>query len=127
MIRQIISLEMILFALALLGLWFARTDWEQIKRFPGRKSKPKGKRRTLKPKSPEDCPLCQAEVHLKPPPEAKEVVPWSERKSGAGWPKTVSSEGVGCPNEDCDYCGITDETIHALVSQPALDGFQRLP
>ena len=41
--------------------------------------------------------------------------PWSEVKSRRGAPKRVNTEGFACPNQQCQYFGITDAHIHALV------------
>jgi len=43
------------------------------------------------------------------------VRPWREVKSSRGRPKRRVTAGYACDNEQCEYCGITDATIHALV------------
>lgn len=72
--------------------------------------------RNLKPKSPKDCPLCNKHICFLPHRSKPEVVPWSERKSRRGRPKTVDSSGHACLNLKCDYFAIADPAIHALVS-----------
>jgi hypothetical protein len=47
----------------------------------------------------------------------KDVTPWAERKSRAGRPKTVDTTGYACLNRRCEYYGITDPEVHALVSE----------
>jgi len=44
-----------------------------------------------------------------------DVIPYPLRKSRRGRKKQYSTAGFACPHLDCDYCGITDENIHALV------------
>ena len=41
--------------------------------------------------------------------------PWREVKSRRGRKKEVDTEGYACPTETCDYAGITDSEVHALV------------
>jgi hypothetical protein len=48
-------------------------------------------------------------------PRQAGVLPWSERKSPRGKPKTICTAGHACPNRDCDYYGNTDSTFHAVV------------
>jgi hypothetical protein len=70
--------------------------------------------RLLKPRTPLDCPLCRlcsSDVRHASAP----VRPWSEVKSQRGAPKQVKTDGYACPNRQCQYFGITDAHIHALV------------
>jgi len=76
-----------------------------------------GLRRLLKPRSPDDCPASRL---ASPPssvggPVSVPVRPWSEVKSQRGAPKRVKTEGFACPNQQCEYFGITESHIHALV------------
>jgi hypothetical protein len=71
--------------------------------------------RSRKPKSPRDCACCQTGVTLVPLPGPNSVAPWSQRKSNGGRKKRVDTSGYACPHPDCDYFGITDPNIHALV------------
>ena len=66
--------------------------------------------RLLKPRSPDDCPACR----LASTPSSA-VGPWSEVKSRRGAPKRIDTEGFACPNPQCQYSGITDAHVHALV------------
>jgi len=71
--------------------------------------------RKWQPRSPDDCPSCQSGVSLailKPNPD---VIPYFQRKSTRGRQKRISTKGHACPNPKCDYFGITDQRIHALV------------
>jgi hypothetical protein len=71
--------------------------------------------RPWKAKTPKDCPACKAGVQVAIRPIKRDVKPWSARKSSRGRKKTVKTHGHACPYPDCDYFGITDETVHALV------------
>lgn len=44
-----------------------------------------------------------------------DILPYPLRKSRRGRKKQYSTAGFACPHLDCDYCGITDENIHALI------------
>ena len=94
-------------------------------------SSPKRKApRPLKPRTPNDCPVC-GRAHSTPlvgNVRKPGAVPWRERKSTRGRPKTLCTAGYACPNPDCDYHGNTDSTFHALVGhgQRGADGIQWL-
>jgi IS1 family transposase len=45
----------------------------------------------------------------------REVVPWGEIKNKRGRKKRISTEGFACTNPLCDYFGMRDESVHALV------------
>ena len=95
------------------------------------RSAPKRKTpRPLKPRTPNDCPVC-GRPHPTPlwgNVRKPGVLPWSERKSPRGKPKTICTAGYACPNPDCDYHGNTDSTFHALVGdgKHGADSIQRL-
>lgn len=94
-----------------------------LDRLPLRPSSPKGvaKRsslpRLLKPRTPDDCPVCR----LGSPPAlgggtvSAPVRPWREVKSRRGAPKHIDTQGYACPNSQCRYFGNTDAHFHALV------------
>ncbi len=67
------------------------------------------------PKSPHDCPYCQAGVKLQVARVNQDVRPWREQKSRRGAKKYIRTQGLACQNPDCSYCGVTDEQLHALV------------
>lgn len=72
--------------------------------------------RGLRLRSEADCPDCQSGPNQTGSAgQAKTVRPWREVKSRRGAPKRVKTEGWACPNRECEYYGITDETVHALV------------
>jgi hypothetical protein len=84
--------------------------------------------RPLKPRTPEDCPVCR-----RPHPSPlcgyvrKEgVKPWCARKSRRGKPKRVCTAGHACPNPACAYAGNTDPACHALVGNGLRHGIQQV-
>ena len=86
--------------------------------------------RPLKPRTPQDCPAC-GRPH--PAPligniRKPGVLPWPERKSTRGKPKTLCTAGYACPRPECDYFGNTDSTFHAVVGdgKRGADGIQGL-
>jgi hypothetical protein len=93
----------------------ARKLWQRVKdQMP----------RQWQPKSPEDCPLCQAEVEVIAVPSQPEVVPYSIQKSLRGRRKTITTQGFACPYETCRYFGVQDEPVHALVGYGRLGANQ---
>lgn len=86
--------------------------------------------RPLKPRTPNDCPVC-GRPHPTPligNNRKPGILPWPERKSARGRPKTICTAGYACPQPTCDYFGNTDCTYHALVGdgQRGADGIQWL-
>ena len=73
--------------------------------------------RLLKPRSPDDCPICRLASTLSSGggPATAPVRPWREVKSRRGAPKRVNTEGFACPNPQCAYFRDTDAQNHALV------------
>ena len=83
--------------------------------------------RPLKPRSPQDCPVCW---HPHPKPlwdhaHKAGVEPWPQRKSSRGKHKRICTAGHACPNPECDYWGNTDPTFHALVGNGRRNGVQQ--
>jgi len=83
-----------------------RKLWEKVKA---------GRPRHWRPKSPRDCPACQEGVSLVVHRVGEAVVPWSQVRSPRGRKKRVETAEYACPDPDCDYFGITDPEVHALV------------
>lgn len=52
--------------------------------------------------------------------------PWREIKSRRGAPKRVKTEGFACPNRVCQYYGISDAQIHAIVSDGCYGKAERI-
>jgi len=73
------------------------------------------KPRVMKPKSERDCPVCVKEKGACKSPQLGMPEPWRLRKGRGGPKKRYSTGGYFCPNPDCEYYRITDESIHALV------------
>jgi hypothetical protein len=107
-----LSFALLLCILWLIGRW-ARRCHAQL----DRASAPAIHHRLLKPRPPDDCPVCRrqharpAAASAAPPP----VRPWRELKSRRGAPKRIPTGGFACPNHACRYHGITDAQVHALV------------
>ena len=76
--------------------------------------KPSPKPLVYKPKSEKDCPCCQA-THSQQTVTHQAPVPWSQVKGKGGRKKTIATERYFCSNPACDYFGITDQHIHAIV------------
>lgn len=69
----------------------------------------------LRPKSERDCGFCQADKRKRKSGEREKPVAWAIRK-GKGEPKKkIATGGYFCPNQACEYYGIREEGIHALV------------
>ncbi len=72
--------------------------------------------RHWRPKSPDDCSLCQEEAHIEPPVEPlAQPEPYSIHKSLRGRKKQLDTNGLACPNEACVYFGETDASQHACA------------
>jgi len=106
------QLLLILFAVLLLRvswrLYFPRLRrrWRSAKaRLP----------RRWKPRSPKDCPHCCQGLSLESRPVERKVEPYARRKSTRGRKKEICTAGYACLNPQCDYFGITDDQVHALV------------
>jgi len=100
------------------GLWFWmvwRPWWQGQRARAAEQGEPK--ERHIHPRSPKDCPQCAAQHgQCSEPEKPREVEAWGKRKSRRGRPKRVESDGYCCTNEACAYYGITDSSLHALVS-----------
>ena len=69
----------------------------------------------LKPKSERDCPVCQGGKGKTITAQTAKPEAWCLRKGCGGRKKQISTAGYFCPNPDCEYFGISDERVHALV------------
>ena len=106
------SLLVLLLTLLWLGLWVALVQFDH--RPAPLKSAPRGPR-SLRPRTPDDCPQCRDAKMAPPAATVRSVVPYAQRKSRRGRKKTLDTHGQACPNPDCDYHRITDSAVHALV------------
>lgn len=77
--------------------------------------------RRWKAKSPHDCADCRAGIGVVSLPDQQGVELWSARKSKRGRKKRVETDGFACPRVGCDYFGIVDAAIHALVGYGFID------
>jgi transposase-like protein len=75
--------------------------------------------------SPHDYALCCGHVTPSSVIKHRDVVPYSQTKSPRGHKKLVATRGFAFPNSNCAYCGITDDTIHALVGYGRHNRIQR--
>ena len=116
MFPHLSNAEFFIFILTLWCLCSFITTWRELAQWQMEKPKKKGKRRRLKPQSPDDCDLCRLGLHEPPKPGPPQVTPWSEIKNTSGRKKRSNSEGKACPRRCCPYYGITDSRVHALVS-----------
>jgi hypothetical protein len=109
-------LECILFIFLCLAIYILTKHGRGIRRWwHDFFRKHRGPRR-LKSKSPDDCPQCNRDICLLPHRPKLGVLPWPERKSRRGRPKTIDTSGHACLNPLCAYFAIADPAIHALVS-----------
>jgi hypothetical protein len=78
----------------------------------------------LRAKSEKDCRFCREEKEKRT--VAKQEMPgsWQLRKGRGGRKKKIRSEGFFCPNKSCEYYGITEEAIHALVGYGTQEVFR---
>ncbi len=70
----------------------------------------------LKPRTLDDCPDCLLPAALPTSPFFGPIKPWSRIKGKRGRQKTIPTERYACANRHCIYYGITDSTLHALVT-----------
>ena len=92
-----------------------RGNW--IRRFLKKKKGAAQPRKPLvmRPKSDRDCPFFVKEKGRQGSPKPEMPTAWSLRKGRGGPIKKISTQGYFCPNPDCEYFGIPDDNIHALV------------
>ncbi|MDA1330471.1 MAG: transposase [Chloroflexi bacterium] len=108
-------LEFLVFVLACLAVFVWTKYGRRIRRWWHDYFRRRRGPRSLKPKSPHDCPLCNRDICFLPHRCRPEVVPWSERKGRRGRPKTIDTAGHACVNWRCEYFAVADAEIHALV------------
>ena len=94
---------------------FLRGYWIQRVLKKKREARQLRKPRVMKPKSERDCPFCVKEKDGRGSFKPETPQAWEFRKGRGGPKKKISTQGYFCPNKACEYYGITDENIHALV------------
>ncbi len=92
-----------------------RENW--IRRLFGKRNSGKKPRKpwVLKAKNERDCSFCMFEKGQGKSPKRELPLAWSQQKGRGGPKKKISTQGYFCPNEECKYYGVTEESIHALV------------
>jgi hypothetical protein len=104
--------------IVLLGVALVRAWWKLYKGKVKRWLKRTKDRlpRHWRPKSPDDCPLCQADTPVSEsvdPPDPP--IPYPEQKSPRRRKKQLDTNGLACPNEAWVSFGETDASRHALM------------
>jgi hypothetical protein len=82
--------------------------------------------RLLKPRTPDDGPICRLASPASSGGELAPVRPWREVKSRRGAAKRLATEGFACPTHPCVYFGNTDASFHALVGDGKHGSAQRI-
>jgi IS1 family transposase/transposase-like protein len=73
-------------------------------------------RRLLRPRAPQDCAACRAQLTAPVlPPAVSAVAPWRAGTRRRGAPRRVATDGYACPSPACRYRGSTDAAVHALI------------
>ncbi len=109
-------LEVLILVLVSLSIYAWMRHEAAIRRWWTELWKKRRGRRQLKPKSPEVCPRCTVWSHILPGHGQRHARPWREVRSKSGRRKRVDTRGCACQNPACEYYGVTDPAIHALVS-----------
>ncbi len=107
--------EIVIFLLLYFLIHLLHKHHKRIRRWLKERFRRRRGPRQLRPRSPCDCPLCATGVSWLPRRPKQDVVHWPQRKSKAGRPKTIDTRGYACLVSYCDYFGITDPEVHALV------------
>jgi IS1 family transposase len=103
--------------LVLFAVLFLKVSWKQYAprlRRSWKNAKARLPRR-WKPRSPRDCPHCCEGLSLESFSVERHVEPYARRKSRRGRKQEIPTAGFACLNPLCDYFGITDDQVHALV------------
>ena len=92
-----------------------RQIWVRRQLQQKKKNKQPRKPAGLRPKSERDCRFCQEDKGKGQETRREPPVSWQLRKGKGGPKKKVNTAGYFCSNESCEYYGIAEEAIHALV------------
>ena len=109
---------------------FLRRYW--LRRLLEKKKKEKRTRKpaVLRLKTERDCQFCRENPGKRTAAQRETPESWQLRKGRGGRKKVVQTQGYFCPNQSCEYFGITEAEIHALVgygthgSQEAIQDFK---
>jgi hypothetical protein len=90
---------------------------EWIRRILGKGKETKRERKpvALKQESERDCPFCVNDKGKLYSSQKEMPVAWRLRKGRDGPKKILSTRGYFCPNVNCKYYGISDESLHTLI------------
>jgi hypothetical protein len=84
--------------------------------------------RPLKPKTGDDCPMCQGTPTAKTEAGVRRMPrPWCEVRSTRGPKKHADTEGYACDHVSCEDYGIADATVHALIAYGGHGKHERIP
>ena len=94
---------------------YVRRCW--LRQLLKKKKKEKRPRKppVLRPKSERDCRFCREEKGKRRSAKREIPISWQLRKGRGGRKKKIGTEGYICPNNRCEYYGISEEAVHALV------------
>jgi len=92
-----------------------RQVWQQHLKMEKKKNKPPRKPAVLRPKSERDCRFCLEDKGRRNETKRETPISWQLRKGKGGPKKKVNTAGYFCSNDSCEYYGLTEEAIHALV------------
>jgi len=92
-----------------------RQIWVRHQLMQKKKNKPPRKAAVWRPKSERDCRFCQEDKGKGKESKRETPISWQLRKGKGGPKKKVITAGYYCSNESCEYYGIAEEVIHALV------------
>ena len=123
-----VLLSLLVCLLMLAGVWLSQRSRSHRDPFPSQAAQRSFLPRRIKPRSPLDCPICclASSSSSSGEPALASVRPWREIKSRRGAPKRVKTEGFACPNRVCQYYGISDAQIHAIVSDGCYGKAERI-
>jgi hypothetical protein len=109
-------LEALILVLVSLSIYVWMRHGSALRNWWGELWKKHQDKRHLKPKPPEVCSRCRAWLHILPGHGRRHARAWQEVRSKIGRRKTVDTRGYACQNPACEYYGVTDPAVHALVS-----------
>lgn len=94
---------------------YLRKNW--LRRLLEKRKKEKRTRKpaVLRPKREKDCRFCRENQGKRAAGKREIPESWQSRKGRGGPKKKIQTEGFFCPNKSCEYDGIREQAIHALV------------
>ncbi len=92
-----------------------RQVWQQHLKIGKEEKQTTAKTAVLRPKSERDCRFCLEDKGRRNETKRETPISWQLRKGKGGPKKKVNTAGYFCSNDSCEYYGLTEEAIHALV------------